>query len=191
MSKKQCDNFGEYFIYRLENLLTRDIRKKEFKDLISKSIRKHEDSIKSEFNYYIDAKSKSLAENNGKSKFMNFFLEGWRPIMMYLFMYLIAQYYVINPLLELLYPSLRLKDLPTEMWTLLTVAVGGYITSRGVEKGIHMWRNNENTNRTIIIGDNFDNSPNQEIQPNQGGYIDDEYYANNGENLENNEENII
>ena len=55
--------------------------------------------------------------------------------MMYLFMYIIGQYYIINPIIEFTWPSIKLKNLPPEMWTLLTVAVGGYITSRGVEKG--------------------------------------------------------
>lgn len=72
--------------------------------------------------------------------------------MMYLFMYIIGQYYIINPIIEFTWPTIELKDLPPEMWTLLTVAVGGYITSRGVEKGIKIWKGREDT--PVIIAEN-------------------------------------
>ena len=73
-------------------------------------------------------------------------------------MYIIGQYYIINPIIEFTWPNIELKDLPPEMWTLLTVAVGGYITSRGVEKGIKIWKGRDEDN-AVILAENM-NPPN-------------------------------
>lgn len=151
MDNKKCDNFGDFFIYRLENLLTKNLKKSENKVLISKVLRRNEDLIKNEFNFYLNAKTKAN-EPTKRSKIFTILLESWRPVMMYIFMYIISQYYIINPIAEFFVPGLKLKDLPPEIWTLLTVAVGGYITSRGVEKGIKIWKGTDNQTEPIIIG---------------------------------------
>lgn len=152
---KECDNFGEFFVYRLENILTKNLKKDTNRDLVSKVVKRNEDIIKKEFSFYLNAKSKNSNPTN-KSKVWTYVLESWRPVMMYLFMYIIGQYYIINPIIEFIWPSIKLKNLPPEMWTLLTVAVGGYITSRGVEKGIKLWKGNETPQ--VIVAENFDNS---------------------------------
>lgn len=36
----ECDNFGDFFIYRLENLLSKDLKKDANKQLISRVIKK-------------------------------------------------------------------------------------------------------------------------------------------------------
>ncbi len=141
MSDKKCDNFGDFFIYRLENITSRSAKSSQEVQSIKKAIKANEDAIKDEFNFYLDAKMKSKEEVKKKG-IVGFFIEAWRPIMMYLFMLIIGQYYLINPIIEFLWPMIKLKELPSEMWTLLTVAVGGYITSRGVEKGIQIWKQN-------------------------------------------------
>jgi len=149
----ECDNFGDFFIYRLENLLSKDLKKDTNKQLISRVIKKNEVSIKREFNFYLNHKVKSLTPVK-RSKVWTIILESWRPIMMYLFMYIIGQYYIINPIIEHVWPTIELKELPPEMWTLLTVAVGGYITSRGVEKGIKIWKGREDES-PVILSDNM------------------------------------
>lgn len=145
----ECDNFGDFFVYRLENLLSKDLKKDANKQLISRVIKKNEVSIKKEFNFYLNHKVKVLTPPK-RSRFWTIILESWRPIMMYLFMYIIGQYYIINPIIEFTWPTIELKDLPPEMWTLLTVAVGGYITSRGVEKGIKIWKGREDETPVIL-----------------------------------------
>lgn len=154
---KECDNFGDFFVYRLENLLTKGLKKDTNKTLVSRIIRKNEDIIKKEFNFYLNAKTKTNNQTKS-SKIWKVIFESWRPVMMYLFMYIIGQYYIINPIIEFTWPTIKLKNLPPEMWTLLTVAVGGYITSRGVEKGIQLWKGNET--QQIIMPESFENSNN-------------------------------
>lgn len=148
----ECDNFGDFFVYRLENMLSKGLKKEANKQLISRVIKRNEDLIKSEFNFYLNTKAKALTPPK-RSKFWTFILESWRPVMMYLFMYIIGQYYIINPIIEFTWPSIELKELPPEMWTLLTVAVGGYITSRGVEKGIKIWKGREDG--PVILAENM------------------------------------
>lgn len=164
MSKNECDNFGDFFVYRLENLLTKRLKKGENKELISRVIKTNEDVIKNEFNFYLDAKLKAVTPEK-RSKIFSILLESWRPVMMYIFMYIISQYYIINPIAEFFVPNLKLKDLPPEMWTLLTVAVGGYITSRGVEKGIKIWKGTDNAPQPIIMGTVTQNNEEADEQP--------------------------
>jgi hypothetical protein len=60
----------------------------------------------------------------------------WRPILMLVFTYIIAHNYVLSPIFGIAY-----VDIPTEMWSLLKIGVGGYIVGRSAEKGIATWRN--------------------------------------------------
>lgn len=151
MSDKKCDNFGDFFIYRLENILTKSASSDQHKSLIRKTLKSNEDLIKQEFNFYLDAKVKSKEEPKRRGV-SGFLLEAWRPIMMYLFMFIIGQYYIINPIIEFFWPVIKLKELPEAMWTLLTVAVGGYIASRGAEKGIQIWKSNSQQ-QVIVPGE--------------------------------------
>lgn len=158
MSKKNCDSFSEFFIYRLESVLTKGLRKQSNKSFVSSLVRKQENKIIDEFNFFLNTKLKSLSPPTRKSKIMSVLLESWRPVMMYVFMYIIAQYYILNPIAEFFWPALKLKDLPPEMWTLLTVAVGGYITSRGVEKGLKIWKGGDGMETPTYIPDASSNS---------------------------------
>lgn len=60
----------------------------------------------------------------------------WRPILMLTVVAIIANNYILAPYLGLLIgPEYKLVlDLPAELYTLMTVGVGGYIASRGAEK---------------------------------------------------------
>jgi len=63
----------------------------------------------------------------------------WRPLLMLLFMALLVIYGVALPALDLMaaHPvpfAPRWRDLPPELWNLLTVGLGGYVGGRSVEK---------------------------------------------------------
>ncbi len=55
----------------------------------------------------------------------------WRPLLMLVFTYIIAHTYIFAPIL-----SITPLPLPTEMWELLKIGVGGYIVGRSVEKSV-------------------------------------------------------
>jgi len=63
----------------------------------------------------------------------------WRPITMLVFVFIIANNYIlvpyVNALLSTSIPTLTLTD---QMWELLKIGIGGYIIGRSVEKTASM-----------------------------------------------------
>lgn len=58
-------------------------------------------------------------------------------MLMVLFGYIVAHNYVIAPIFDV--PK---AEMPDHLWELLKIGVGGYIVSRGAEKGINLWKKN-------------------------------------------------
>lgn len=58
----------------------------------------------------------------------------WRPLLMMVFIVLIVNNYLVAPYLSSIFPTFKVLELPSEMWTLLTVGIGGYIGGRSAEK---------------------------------------------------------
>jgi len=70
-----------------------------------------------------------VAEANGKGLKAN-----WRPIIMLMFGFIVANNYIIFPYTELFgYKGAQL-DIPPDLWQLLKLGIGGYIAGRSVEK---------------------------------------------------------
>jgi uncharacterized membrane protein len=78
------------------------------------------------------------AEIMGKS----WLQRNWRPILMMVFAFILFNNFVLVPYVAAFGAEVPLLDIPPGMWGLLTVGVGGYIASRGVEKW-QMLRNTE------------------------------------------------
>ena len=57
----------------------------------------------------------------------------WRPILMLVITAVVAVHYLVFPLFTLFGYPLEL-ELPSELWNLLTVGVGGYVVGRSGEK---------------------------------------------------------
>ncbi len=77
-----------------------------------------------------------VAEAKGES----WIQRSWRPITMMSFVTIICNNYIVVPWLQTFgYPSTFL-EIPPDMWTLLQIGLGGYIVSRGAEKGIKNWK---------------------------------------------------
>lgn len=53
----------------------------------------------------------------------------WRPLLMLVFTYIIAHNFVIAPIF-----SVSVLEIPTDMWELLKIGMGGYIIGRSAEK---------------------------------------------------------
>ena len=53
----------------------------------------------------------------------------WRPILMLTFTYIIFHNYVLAPVFHI-----ERTEIPLDMWTMLNIGVGGYITLRSAEK---------------------------------------------------------
>ena len=71
------------------------------------------------------------AEAQGESALQR----NWRPITMLVFVFIIANNYVIAPYaMALIGWTIPTLDIPQGMWGLLQLGIGGYIASRGAEK---------------------------------------------------------
>lgn len=85
------------------------------------------------------AASVVVAEAKGES----WLQRNWRPVTMMSFVVIIVNNYIAVPWLQTLgMPAVSL-DIPPDMWSLLQIGIGGYIVSRGAEKGIKTWKDNK------------------------------------------------
>ena len=65
----------------------------------------------------------------------------WRPGLMVLFGFIIFNNFVLAPYAaSLLGLTLPILDIPENMWTLIQIAMGGYVVSRGIEKTVSRWK---------------------------------------------------
>ncbi|WP_129141518.1 3TM-type holin [Modicisalibacter coralii] len=78
-----------------------------------------------------------LAEATGES----WAQRNWRPVLMLVIVAIVANNYLIAPYLGAMFGVGLMLDLPSSLWDLMTLGVGGYIASRGVEKSIDKWSN--------------------------------------------------
>ncbi len=64
----------------------------------------------------------------------------WRPITMLVFVFIIANNYIIAPYSLAFGFEIPTLEIPPDMWHLLTVGLGGYVMSRGAEKVAKEWK---------------------------------------------------
>lgn len=64
----------------------------------------------------------------------------WRPITMLVFVAIVANNYILQPYLSLLWPAAPVLELPPQLWELLKLGLGGYVLGRSGEKMVKMWR---------------------------------------------------
>lgn len=76
-----------------------------------------------------------LAEASG-----NWLQRSWRPVLMWVIIAIIANNYVIVPYLSMWTSKVVMLQLPGELWSLMTLGVGGYIGGRTVEKAVEAWK---------------------------------------------------
>lgn len=78
-----------------------------------------------------------LAEVQGKS----WLQRNWRPVMMWLLMFLIVWDLIIGPIFVAIGLPLKI-DVPENVWTLLGIGMGGYVLGRSGEKIAKIWGQN-------------------------------------------------
>ena len=79
-----------------------------------------------------------LAEAKG-----NWLQRSWRPILMLVIVSIIASNYLVTPWLAVFGLPVAILELPEQLYTLMTIGVGGYIAGRTGEKVAHSWKNKE------------------------------------------------
>jgi len=81
---------------------------------------------------YIEMKAQIIT---AEAKSEHILTSAWRPITMLVFVFIIANNYIIAPYMGALF-SLEIPtlELNSQMWELLKLGIGGYIVGRSVEK---------------------------------------------------------
>lgn len=80
-----------------------------------------------------------LAEIQGES----WLQRNWRPLLMSVITVIVANNYILFPYLSVFTDKVHMLDLPPNLFTLMEIGVGGYMLSRGAEKGIKAWKAKE------------------------------------------------
>jgi len=81
----------------------------------------------------IESQSKIIqAEANSGS----WLAQNWRPITMLTFVFIIANNYIFYPYLSMFTDKATMLQIPTDMWQLLKIGLGGYVVGRSVEKSV-------------------------------------------------------
>lgn len=72
----------------------------------------------------IESKSKVIVS---EASSLSYAARNWRPHLMYSIMLIVVYEWIMSPLLRAFGLDVQVVPVPPEMWTLLTVGVGGYI----------------------------------------------------------------
>ena len=77
-----------------------------------------------------------IAEMGGSSLQRN-----WRPILMLLFGFIIANEYILAPYIQMMFDTtIPVKPITEDMWAVLKLGIGGYIGGRSIEKAVQSWK---------------------------------------------------
>jgi len=85
----------------------------------------------------LDAKMEIIT---AEAKSEHFLVAAWRPITMLTFVFIIANNYIIYPYLSLFWNEAPTLVIPTDMWDLLKLGLGGYVLGRSGEKMVKGWK---------------------------------------------------
>ncbi len=61
------------------------------------------------------------------------FASSWRPLLMYVLIFILVWNYVIGPVIKVFTGAVISFELPGDVWTLLNVGLGGYVLGRSAE----------------------------------------------------------
>lgn len=110
----------------IDNLNTSDAEKLKAKQDLIALERDFQTKVMSvDLDYAKTQASVIIAETNSK----NFLASSWRPILMLVFTYIILHNYVLATMFHL-----TTVPIPSDMWDLLKLGIGGYVIGRSAEK---------------------------------------------------------
>ena len=66
--------------------------------------------------------------------------KSWRPITMLVFVFIIANNYILFPYISLFGGKATALAIPPDMWSLLKIGLSGYVVGRSVEKSIKAYK---------------------------------------------------
>jgi hypothetical protein len=65
----------------------------------------------------------------------------WRPMTMLVFVFIVANNYIIAPYLQAMFSWSVSLQTPPDLWALIKIGLGGYVVGRSAEKCVTAWKN--------------------------------------------------
>lgn len=75
-----------------------------------------------------------------EAKSEHWITSAWRPITALVLVFMVFNNYILYPYLSMFIDNAPKVDLPDDLWDLIKICLGGYIASRGAEKGVKEWK---------------------------------------------------
>ena len=75
------------------------------------------------------------------------FASSWRPLLMYVLIFILVWNYVIGPVIKVFFGAVISFELPGDVWTLLNVGLGGYVIGRSAESVARTMANKPTNNQ--------------------------------------------
>ena len=75
------------------------------------------------------------------------FASSWRPLLMYVLIFILVWNYVIGPIIKVFMGAVITFELPGDVWTLLNVGLGGYVIGRSAESVARTMSNRPTNNQ--------------------------------------------
>ena len=72
----------------------------------------------------------SIIEAEAKA---GWFASSWRPLVMYVLIFILVWNYVIGPVIKIFMGAVITFELPGDVWSLLQIGLGGYVLGRSAE----------------------------------------------------------
>ena len=75
------------------------------------------------------------------------FASSWRPLLMYVLIFILVWNYVIGPVIKIFTGAVISFELPGDVWSLLQIGLGGYVLGRSAESVARTMANKPTNNQ--------------------------------------------
>jgi len=121
----------------LDKLFTSDDERLKAQNLLEQIRNQLKTTLIQAFTEVIQARKEVIIAEMGG----NWLQRSWRPILMLMFGFIIANEYIISPYVQALFDTvLPVHPISPDMWAVLKLGIGGYIGGRSIEKAVSLWK---------------------------------------------------
>jgi len=111
----------------------------EQKAKLEQGLQDYQLKMTQEMNKYSETLTKTQgAIIEAEAKGDSWLQKSWRPITMLVFVFIIANNYILFPYISLFGGTATALDIPPDMWDLLKLGLSGYVVGRSVEKSLRI-----------------------------------------------------
>ena len=113
----------------------------EQKAKLEQGLQDYQLKMTQEMNKYSETLTKTQgAIIEAEAKGDSWLQRSWRPITMLVFVFIIANNYILFPYISLFGGTATALDIPPDMWSLLKLGLSGYVIGRSIEKSVKAYK---------------------------------------------------